>query len=56
MTLLDVLGELTSDEDRRAAGACFRSLSCHLAEGNGAPGHRMSFEDDQDVRAYQGQG
>jgi len=37
MTLLDVLGELTSDEDRRAAGACFRSLSCHLAEGKGEP-------------------
>jgi hypothetical protein len=37
MTLLDVLGELTSDEDRRAVGACFRPLSCHLAEGKGKP-------------------
>jgi hypothetical protein len=37
MTLLDVLSELTSDEDRRAAGACFRSLLCHPAEGKGEP-------------------
>ena len=26
MTLLDVLGELTKDEDRHAAGVCFLSL------------------------------
>ena len=39
MTLLDVLGELTTDENRYAVGVCFRSVSCQLSKEKGFRRH-----------------